>query len=482
MKGYPMKTPLEDNLNKAYETFTRDHDQLRQRLMALLAGRPTAAVSRKRKFIGDIILKSRMTKLGAAAVIIIAALIGINRFGGSIDGNGAAFGKVLGYIQTFSYTFDLTVTTPELEHSEVFTMQAMILELGRLRIDWPTGTVGKISSITDFNTNKTLLLFHENKTAAVKTEPVLNKSSGAGEILAWCTKPIENLWNVRDGTEHEMGQKQINGQTVTGFRVFQENEHFQYDITIWADSETGVPSLVEAIAEPLEAIPEQPNECYTSMKIKWTLENFDLDVELDEQLFSLEVPAGYTLAYQSHLDRMQVETEPSVESEKIVQMLELWTQGRKDEAIEILLRVDWAQPIEFGKEPYIFSATERGYIALNAEDQERLMAEIMDTAVKVRNIVYEVLDLARNAVSAKQYEQAERYFEAALQLGKLVDRNPDAMIIVRLVGIAVEKKTLGQMLSLYTTINDTEKLQAAQEQLRAAEADAEQIKKKALGK
>ena len=64
----------------------------------------------------------------------------------------------------------------------------------------------------------------------------------------------------------------------------------------------------------------------------------------------------------------------------------------------------------------------------------------------------------------------------------MFDRNPDAMIIVRLVGIAVEKKTLGQMLSLYRTTNDLEKLQAAQEQLRAAEANAEQIKKKALGK
>lgn len=472
MKGYPMKTPLEDNLNKAYETFGQDHDQLREKLMALLAGRSTGRVSPKRKFIGDIIMKSRMTKLGAAAVIIIAALIGINQFGGSIDAKGAAFGKVLGYIQTFSYTFDLTVATPELEHSEVFTMQAMILELGRLRIDWTTGKVGKISSITDFNTNKTLLLFHENKTAAIKREPVLNKSSGAGEILAWCTKPIENLWNVRDGTEQELHQKQIDGQTVTGFRVFQEDQYFQYDITIWADSETGVPSLVEAIAEPL-------NESYPS--IKWTLENFDLDVELDEELFSLEVPAGYTLAYQSDLDQMQVQTQPSAESEKIVQMLELWTQGRKDEAIEILLRVDWAEPIEFGKEPYIFSITENGYISLNAEDQERLMAEIMDTAVKVRNIVYEVLDLGRNAASAGQYERAERYFEAPLRLGELFDRNPDAMIMVRLVGIAIEKKTLNEMLSLYRTMNDVEKIQAAQEQLRAAEADAEQIKKKALG-
>ena len=39
-----------------------------------------------------IIMKSKMTKLAAAAVIIIAVLIGINQFGGSIGGDSVAFG------------------------------------------------------------------------------------------------------------------------------------------------------------------------------------------------------------------------------------------------------------------------------------------------------------------------------------------------------------------------------------------------------
>jgi len=38
-----------------------------------------------------IIMKTRITKLAAAAVIIIAVLIGINQFGGSIDGAGVAY-------------------------------------------------------------------------------------------------------------------------------------------------------------------------------------------------------------------------------------------------------------------------------------------------------------------------------------------------------------------------------------------------------
>ena len=38
-----------------------------------------------------IIMKSKITKFAAAAVIIIAILIGINQFGGSIDGSSRAY-------------------------------------------------------------------------------------------------------------------------------------------------------------------------------------------------------------------------------------------------------------------------------------------------------------------------------------------------------------------------------------------------------
>jgi hypothetical protein len=423
-----------------------------------------------------IIMKSRITKI-AAAVLIIAILIGINQFGGSVDGSSVAFGQVLEYFQTFSYTFDLTVdTVAEKQGSVAFTMQAMVWELGRMRVDCPLGIgtgVGNISSITDFNAGRTLLLFHQNKTGVIKKESVLNKNTGAGGIISFCTKPIENLWNVRDSTEEQLGEKEIHGQKATGFRIFQEDQYFEYDITIWADSESSVPSLVEAIARPLD-------ESYPS--IKWTMENFDLDVELGEGLFSLDLPTGYTLAYHEDLEKLEVETEASDESEKIVQMLELWSEGRKDEAIELLLGIDWTEQIEFGKEPYIFSMTERGYISLKADDQKRAMEEIMAAAVNVRKIVYGVLDLAKAAIASNEYEQAERHFGAALQLGKLLERDPDRMIMIRLVGIAIEKKTLNEMIDLYTTMNDREKLRAAKSNLEAAKSEGDRIKKEAMGR
>jgi len=418
-----------------------------------------------------IIMKSRITKLAAAAVIIIAMLIGINHFGGSLDGGSVAFAEVLKYIQTHSYTFDLTIEETVIEGSPTVNIKAMIFELGRVRMDCSV-PVGEMSSITDFTTEKTLLLFHENNTAVIKEEPVLNKSTGAQGMFVLFTRPIDNLWNMRDGTEEQLGEKEINGQPVTGFKVLQEDQYFQYDMTIWADAADGVPRLVEVTSKPLDG----------SFSIKWTMENFDLDVDLDEELFSLEVPAGYTLAYQEDLEKLEVDTESSTEAEKIEQILELWSQGRKDEPIEILLGIEWTEQIEFGKEPYLFSMTEKGYISLKAEDQKRVMEEIMITAVTVREIVHEVVRLGQEAVSSNNYEAAEQYYKAGLQLGKLLARDPETMIIVRLVGIAAEKITLNEMIRLYTTTNNQKKLQTAEKQLQAAEAEGAKIKNKAMGR
>ena len=107
-----------------------------------------------------IIMNSRIIKLASAAIILIVVLVGINQF----SGGNAAFADVLGYFQKHSYTFDLEGLTTKPIHAKVW-------ELGRIRLDFPTTVdAGDISSITDLNTGRTLLLFHQDKTAAMKKE------------------------------------------------------------------------------------------------------------------------------------------------------------------------------------------------------------------------------------------------------------------------------------------------------------------------
>jgi outer membrane lipoprotein-sorting protein len=415
-----------------------------------------------------IIMKSRITKFAAAAVIIIAVLIGVNEFGGSIDGAGVAFAEVLEHIRTSNYTFDLTVLTEDQASS---TVQAMVLEPGRMRVDSSVG-LGKVSSIIDISEGKSLLLFHQFKTGQIREVPTPGKDDGAGGIFALCMKPIENLWDLRDGTEEELGEKEIDGQIAEGFKTSHEDQYFQYETTIWAHAKTGVPILVEMVATPLEG---------ESGWIQWTMSNFALDVELAEDLFSLEVPGGYTLAYQLSLDELETETRHSAGAEKIEEMLKLWSSGKKTKAVEVLLGIDWKQTIEFADKPYVFTITEKEYVSLKPEYQEQVMEEVMATGATIREIVRELWALGSATVSDGNYEEAERHFEAALELGKLLTHDPELMLITRLVGIAVERKTLNEMISLYKVTNEQKKLQAAEKELQAMETELEKIKKKARG-
>ncbi|MHC4397588.1 MAG: hypothetical protein ACYS1A_18245 [Planctomycetota bacterium] len=418
-----------------------------------------------------IIMKSSITKLTAAAAIIIVVLIGIHLLS-SVSRTSLAFADVLEHILSSCYTFDLSVSVVT-EKQAYTTVQAMVLEPGRMRVDTSIG-VGKISSIINTSEGKNLILFHKLKAAYMFSEVSdPEEYPGAVGITTLCTKPINNLWNLRDGTEEKLAERQIDGQTAEGFRVLQEDQLFQNDITIWAHANTGVPVLVEMISTPLDD---------SSKSMKWTMNNFDLDIELDESMFSLDLPPGYTLSYQLDLDELETDAESSVEAKKIEEMLALWSKGQKTKAVEILLGIDWKKTIEFSDKTYIFTITEKEYISLKQKAQKVVQNEVYATAGTIRKIARQVQAMAQTAISTKDYEKAEQYFEAVLQFGKLLTRDADNMIIVRLVGIAVQKLALKEMVGLYTKTNNQVKVEAAENQLQALKAESERIKRQASGK
>ncbi len=241
------------------------------------------------------IMSMKITKLTAAAVIIIGIFWGLTFIGGP-DMASIAFADVLEHIHSLSYTFDLTTVTSK-QASD--TVQAMVLEPGRMRMDVTVG-LGKTSSVLDTAEGKSMILFHQFKVAQVHDMTSMVEDYGVEGILFLCTKSIENLWDMRDGTEEELGEKEIEGQTAVGFKVFQEDQYIRSETTIWAHAKTAAPILVEMIILPLEDSQEQ---------MKFIMNNFKLDVELDEELFSVAVPPGYTLAYQLDLDELEKKTE-----------------------------------------------------------------------------------------------------------------------------------------------------------------------------
>jgi hypothetical protein len=263
-----------------------------------------------------------LTKIAAEIAFVAILAAACNAIGTSIDGSSVAFGKVIGYFQNHTYTFDLNLGTPSTPDDETYAMHAMVWELGRIRVDGSLGApVGEISSISDLNTGRTLLLLHQNRTATTKMESFLNKNLGYEEIIALCSHPIANLWNLRDGREQKIGEKDIDGNVFTGFEVFQVGKYYRYKITIWANAKSGIPDMVEVLATPVEE---------SKPSLKWKMSNFKINARLSEDVFSLRLPNGYKLEDQEYLENPEEETEHSAEAGKIVQMLELWAQDKKD--------------------------------------------------------------------------------------------------------------------------------------------------------
>ena len=70
------------------------HDRVLGSLLKTMEESKKQSSAVNRPSIWRIIMENRMTRFATAAVIIIAVLIGINQFGGSIDGASMAFAAV----------------------------------------------------------------------------------------------------------------------------------------------------------------------------------------------------------------------------------------------------------------------------------------------------------------------------------------------------------------------------------------------------
>jgi hypothetical protein len=101
----------------------------------------------------------------------------------------------------------------------------------------------------------------------------------------------------RPGFEvEELGEQEIQGQSVIGFRA----KHPKAEITIWADPETALPVRIEQVSGQMKVI----------------CRNVKFDVPMDESLFSMDVPDGYKLL-EVELDLMGSTEEDFIEGLRI---------------------------------------------------------------------------------------------------------------------------------------------------------------------
>jgi len=292
-----MKTPLDNDLKKVYEAFNQEHDQFRESLMSSLPGTSKKHKQRSKlahigAFIGDTIMKSRITKLAAAAVIIIAVILGLNFIGGPSK-SGLVFAVVRPILTARTVVFNV-----EGENIPITKVMNMGTQRVRGEVLSPDGKTVQVIVIVDYDTSQMLQLIPKQMTAVlIDLKDVSEKPEN---ILETMRNMITELQNDPDVTVEPLGEKEIDGQIAKGFRATGPDG----ELTVWADPQTALPIRME--------------QKWRQMQFVCT--DFQFDIEMDESLFRLEIPEGY-----SELPRGELPIDSSTEQD-LIESLRIWAE------------------------------------------------------------------------------------------------------------------------------------------------------------
>lgn len=170
-----MKTPLDNDLKKVYDSFNQNHNQLRQKLMASLPDgfkqqKHTGLISHAIAFTRGTTMRSRITKLAVAALIIIAVSFGIKLICG-LDMANVAWADISRRLNDVEYVHFYKVQSQE---SGFPSVREGWYAHGKLR-SRSCGGFNSYGAFQSFDNGKTYMVFdrHNNVTCVAKS--VLDK-------------------------------------------------------------------------------------------------------------------------------------------------------------------------------------------------------------------------------------------------------------------------------------------------------------------
>ena len=143
----------------------------------------------------------------------------------------------------------------------------------------------KTIQIVDGQKDKVITLDPVAKTATVINLKNLPAENPFGKTFQSLRELVAGAQNGRAGKVERLDAETIDGRRAQGFRI----QLGAIDVKIWADPNTLLPIRVE---ETTSSAPE----------VHIVMFDFQIGMELDESLFSLDVPAGYTVQQTTQLD------------------------------------------------------------------------------------------------------------------------------------------------------------------------------------
>lgn len=233
-------------------------------------------------------MKSSITRIAAAAVIIVAVLVGISQF---TDGTVTFAQAIEPILNAQTIVFDLVIGNDE-------TSPVMHEVVSGSRIRRTISNIPGMVMIIDMDNSKMLALDTAGKTANyVELGQLGNKTENYIESVR------RIIIDLQGGLDIErLAEREIDGRNAIGFKGRNDTG----SITIWADPKTALPIKIELERERWPA----------------TFKNFEFDPQIEQ--ISMEIPEGYTQ------DKAQLDLSDADEQD-LIESLRIWAKFLLDD-------------------------------------------------------------------------------------------------------------------------------------------------------
>ena len=232
-----------------------------------------------------IIMKSKITKLAAAAVIIGAVILGLNITGGP-DIASVTWAEVIEKVEQIpALSFDMTTEISYTEN-EKLTLQSENCVAGDYGTKSSIYTNGELFVIKYRLPKKKVAYQIRPKDKTYFRFDLSDEQAAKGQDP---DDPRTWLKMILSGDYTKLGHTKINDIDVEG--IESSNPEIvggdEVVMRLWVNVETNLPVRIEVEGEKMEGGQKRPH--------KFVMENFQWNVELDEDVFEPNIPPDYKL-------------------------------------------------------------------------------------------------------------------------------------------------------------------------------------------
>lgn len=278
-----------------YKADAEMHDRVFDNVMQALDEHEKQKTGAAAPDIWRTIMKSSITKIAAAAVIIVSVVAAIHFL--DIPTESVVWADVVQPILT-ARTVVFNVIGVEGENVPVTRIMNMDTQRVRSEVLSSDGKTVQVIGIIDYDTLQMLQLIPKQKRAVlINLKDMPEKPEN---VLEEIRNIITGLQNDPDVSVESLGEKEIDGRNAQGFRARGPDG----ELTVWADTQSNLPIRME--------------QQWRQMQFVCT--DFQFDVEIDETLFSMEIPEDY-----SELPGGELPVASTTEQD-LVETLRIWAE------------------------------------------------------------------------------------------------------------------------------------------------------------